>query len=192
MVVVAIAGGASGIGLNIANAILNTNHSVVILSRSEQAELTNHGVDVRIVDYNSVQRLKGALHDVHTVITYISTYDSGSLSGQLALLEAAKQSGASRFVASDWGVDCYDAIDAYSHKEVMWQAVKASGLGYTRFVTGLWMNVWGAGAVRAQEAALAGYNGPPFAIDLRAGTATLPGDGSQRLCSQKCKTWSDS
>ena len=49
-------------------------------------------------------------------------------------------------------------------------------------MNGLWMNVWGPGCIRDEEEALGAYKGrPPFAIDLKAGTAIIPGDASQKV-----------
>jgi NAD dependent epimerase/dehydratase family enzyme len=54
MVKVALAGGTSGMGLNILNAILATKkHQVVLLSRSPKPELSAKGIDVWSVDYDS-------------------------------------------------------------------------------------------------------------------------------------------
>lgn len=184
MVVVAIAGGGSGVGSNIVNAILSDRkHTLVVLSRSKQPDLTSRGVDVRVVDYGSVEGLKVALTKVHTVISCISGYGAVPLTSQLALLQAAKQTGVVRFAPSDWALDCYDAVEAYADKEAVWEAVRESGLEYTRFINGFWMNVWGPGAPRDETDARSGYQGPPFALDLQAGTLVVPGDGSQKVVS---------
>jgi uncharacterized protein YbjT (DUF2867 family) len=182
MVVVAIAGGASGLGSNLVNAILSDRkHTLVVLSRSKQADLTSRGVDVRVVNYGSVEGLKAALTEVHTVISCISGHGAAPLTSQLALLEAAKQAGVVRFAPSDFAFDCYDAVEAYADKEAVWEAVRRSGLEYTRFINGFWMNVWGPGAPRDETDARSGYQGPPFALDLPTGTLIVPGDGSQKV-----------
>jgi len=182
MVTVAVAGGTSGIGSNIVRAILATKkHQLVVLSRSEQRELSKQGVSVRIVDYTSHENLTKRLEDVHTVISCIWSFGPELATSQLALLKAAQGAGVKRFVPSDWATDRYDAISAYASKGTVWDAVKASGLEYTRFVNGIWMNLWGPGAPRNEKEALAGYSGPPFLIDLKARTATIPGNGSQKV-----------
>lgn len=183
MVTVAIAGGGSGIGLAIVQAIKDSKkHKTVILSRSNKPGIVTSGVDVRIVDYASPQQIKESLGNVHTVISCISTYDADSVSAELNLLEGAKQAGVARFVPSEWATDCHDVVELYSKKDIVWEAVKSSGLEYTRFINGLWMNVWGPGCIRDKEEALSGYKGrPAFAIDLQAGTAIVPGDGSQKV-----------
>lgn len=183
MVVVAVAGGGGGIGLDIVQAILNTKkHEVIVLSRSNQPHLTSQGIDSRIVDYGSIEQLTESLGGVHTVISCISPHGSDSTAAELALLEASKKAGAARFVPSEWNSGCNDIVHLYSGKITVWKAVQSSGLEYTRFMNGLWMNVWGPGCVRDEEAALGAYKGrPPFAIDLKAGTAIIPGDASQQV-----------
>ncbi|GAD95780.1 hypothetical protein MYCGRDRAFT_108162 [Paecilomyces variotii No. 5] len=183
MVRVAVAGGAKGIGLDIVQAILDTKkHALTVLSRSDQPSLISKGIDIKVVDYSSVQQLKDALGGVHTVISCLAAYGSDTAAAELALLEAAKQVEAARFVPSEWNSACNDVVDLYSGKETVWKAVQSSGLEYTRFVNGLWMNVWGPGCPRDEEEALGAYKGrPPFCIDVRAGTALIPGDGSQRM-----------
>ena len=183
MVAVAVAGGGGGIGSDIAQAILKTKkHSLIVLSRSAQPNLTLQGVDVHIVDYSSVEQLTSSLKGIHTVISCIAAYGNTSTASELALLEAAKQAGAIRFVPSEWNSDCHDIVQLYAGKSIVWKAVRSSGLEYTRFTNGLWMNVWGPGCVADEEKALGAYGKrPAFAIDLKAGTAIIPGDASQKV-----------
>ncbi|KAJ5802369.1 uncharacterized protein N7503_004819 [Penicillium pulvis] len=183
MATVVIAGGGGGIGLEIVRAILDTKkHDLIVLSRSEQPSLTTRGVEVKIVDYKSVEQLQNALEGVHTVISCIAAYGDDSTAAELSLLEAAKVVGATRSVPSEWNSACNDIVDLYAGKELVWKAVQSSGLQYTRFVNGLWMNVWGPGCIRDEDEALGAYKDrPAFAIDLKAGTAIIPGDMSQKI-----------
>ncbi|GIK05565.1 hypothetical protein Aspvir_009678 [Aspergillus viridinutans] len=187
MVTVAVAGGGSGIGLDIVQAVLDAKkHDVIVLSRSDQPHLSSQGADVRVVGYGSAEDVRESLRGVHTVISCIAAYGSNSTTSELALLEAAKQAGVARFVPSEWNSDCYDVVDLYSGKGIVWKAVQSSGLEYTRFINGLWMNVFGPGCVRDEEEALGAYKGrPPFAIDLKAGTAIITGDASQMVVISK-------
>jgi uncharacterized protein YbjT (DUF2867 family) len=181
MTTVAVAGGTTGIGSNVVREILATNkYKLVVLSRSEKPDLTRLGVSVRVVNYTSHEQLVKALEGVHTVISCIWSYGPDLVTSQLALLKAAQQAGAKRFVPSDWATDRYDAVTGYSGKITVWNAVQASGLEYTRFINGIWMNVWGVGAP-AEAEAVAGYTGPPFLIDLKARTALIPGSGTQKV-----------
>lgn len=182
MVTVAIAGGTTGIGSNVVREILSTNkHRVVVLSRSERPALEENGISVRVVDYNSPQSLKTGLQGVHTVISCIWSFGPDFGPSQLALLKAAEDAGVKRFVPSDWATDHYDSVSAYTAKATVWNAVKASGLEYTRFINGIWMNLWGLGTPRNEAEAVAGYSGPPFLIDIGKRTALIPGDGSQKV-----------
>lgn len=182
MVTVAIAGGTTGIGSNVVREILATKkHRVVVLSRSERPALEEKGVSVSLVDYSSAQSLETALQGVHTVISCIWSYGPDFGTSQLALLKAAEDAGVKRFVPSDWGTDHYGSVNAYAAKTTVWNAVKASGLEYTRFINGIWMNLWGLGTPRNEAEALSGYAGPPFLIDMKKRTALIPGDGSQKV-----------
>ncbi|UKZ49229.1 hypothetical protein TrVGV298_003474 [Trichoderma virens] len=179
MVTVAIAGGGSAMASNIIAAILATKkHQLVILSRSPRPELEEQGAIVKIVDYSSHEQLTNALQGVHTVLSCIWAYGPAVGTLQIALLEAAKEAKVKRFVPSEWSIPAYDQVAYYKSKEPVWEAVKRSGLEYTRFINGLWMNVWAPGAPRDEVVARAGYQGPPFLLDINSGSITIPGDGS--------------
>ncbi|KAL7927056.1 hypothetical protein ACQKWADRAFT_308974 [Trichoderma austrokoningii] len=182
MVTVAVAGGGSTIASNITDAILaSKKHQLVVLSRSPQPDLESKGAAVKVVDYASHEQLTKALEGVHTVLSCIWTYDSAIATSQLALLEAAKEAKVKRFAPSEWAIPAYDKVSYYKVKESVWEAVKKSGLEYTRFINGLWLNVWGANAPREEAVARAGYLGPPLIFDIKAGTASIPGDGSCKM-----------
>lgn len=182
MVTVAISGATSTIGSNLVDEILSSKkHHLVVVSRSEQLALTNRGAEVCIVDYEKADELSEALRGVHTVISCIWAFGPEMASSQLSLLGAAKTAGVKRFVPSDWAVDQYQAITAYNPKAVVWDAVQASGLEYTRFINGIWMNAWGVDAPRDQAEALSYYTGPYFLVDVKAGKATVLGDGTQKV-----------
>ncbi|KAL7904268.1 NAD(P)-binding protein [Trichoderma velutinum] len=181
MVTVAVAGGTTGIGSNVVRGIRDSGkHDLVVLSRSKRPELEEQGVTVRVVDYESPDQLKEALQGVHTVISCIWSFGPDFALSQLALLEAAKAVGAKRFVPSDWATDKYESVAGYAGKITVWDAVQKSGLEYTRFIPGLWMNEWAVGATRSPNEALAGYRGPPFLLDLKKRTLLIPGDGNQK------------
>ncbi|KAK5993732.1 Oxidoreductase BOA1 [Cladobotryum mycophilum] len=180
MVTVAIAGASSGMGSTILSEILATGkHKVVVLSRSEQPSLEKEGVIVRAVDYKSIDQLTEALRGVHTVISCVWSFGPEVTTTQLALLEASKAAGVKRFVPSDWAINKYDIVDYYANKAPVWKAVQESGLEYTRFICGIWMNCWGSGA--PNDEAVAGYRGPPFMIDFKNRTVSIPGDGTQKV-----------
>ncbi|PNP46088.1 hypothetical protein TGAMA5MH_02123 [Trichoderma gamsii] len=182
MVTVAIAGGNSTIASNIINAILaSKKHQLVVLSRSPQPDLEEKGAIVRVVDYESHEQLTKALEGVHTVLSCIWSYGPTIATSQLALLEAAKEAKVKRFAPSEWAVPAYDKVSYYKVKESVWEAVKKSGLEYTRFINGLWLNIWAADAPREEAIGRSGYLGPPIIIDIKAGSASIPGDGSRQV-----------
>jgi uncharacterized protein YbjT (DUF2867 family) len=182
MVTVAVAGGGSAIASNIINAILESKkHNLVVLSRSAQPDLEAEGAVVKVIDYDSHEQLTAALEGVHTVLSCIWSHSAAIATSQLALLEAAKEAKVKRFVPSEWAVPAYNKVSYYKAKETVWEAVKKSGLEYTRFLVGLWLNIWAAGAPREEAVGRSGYRGPPIIVDIKAGTAQIPGDGSCRV-----------
>ncbi|KAH6609065.1 nad-p-binding [Trichoderma cornu-damae] len=182
MVTVAIAGGGSSIASNIIPAILAAKkHQLVILSRSPRPDLEKQGAIIKVVDYSSREQLTKALDGVHTVISCIWSYGPELAGSQITLLEAAKEANVKRFVPSDWGIPAYDKISTYKPKAAVWEAVQASGLEYTRFIPGLWMNVWAVGAPRDEAGGRSGYEGPAFLVDIQGGSILIPGDGSCKL-----------
>ena len=194
MPTVALAGATTGLGLTILRHLASspTNpHTLILLSRSPQPTWSARGVAVRIVDYADPQTLTAALAGVHTVLSLIGGSASALRSGQLALVEAAKQAGVKRFAPSEFALagGGYD-IELYAGKKEVWDAVVGSGMEFTRFSCGVFMGVLGTGTPKGvtlvgeregagsgQEEALGGLRAWDFVVNLKAGTADLPGDG---------------
>jgi uncharacterized protein YbjT (DUF2867 family) len=180
MVKVAVAGGSSGIGLYIVEAIVqNGEHEVVVLSRKASVpHLAALGVTVHAVSYDDPASLAMALRGVHTVISTINGLDAGSMVGpQLALLDAAVTAGARRFAPSEFvfanrsGADV--PIELYKLRLPVAEAARASGLEYTLFQNGLLMNYLASGTAGT------GHMRPlRFIFDVENCKATIPGDGS--------------
>lgn len=182
MVKVALAGASSGLGLSILQAIRATNkHTLMLLSRHAQPSLSTLGIAVHPVTYTDHAHLVRLLRGVHTLISTIATFDSSLLTTQLALLAAAKEAGVKRFAPSEYAGASNEGVDGYAYKEAVWEAVRASGLEYTRFACGLFMNLFVTGTPRGEEAALAGLSRWDFVVNIRAGTADVPGDGEARV-----------
>ena len=178
MVKVAVAGGTGGIGKHIVEAILATKkHDVVVLSRSSTHDLLeSKGVKVVAVSYADATSLDNALQGVHTVISTIGGLDYDSwVTPHLALLEAAKRAGVRRFVPSDWsfrGLPNYPIV-LYSNKAPVEEAVRKSGLEYTIFELGVFMNYLASGTPGV------GYLRPlKMVLDVENCTAMVPGDGN--------------
>jgi hypothetical protein len=202
MVVVALAGAMSGLGLTVLRHLAsspsnneNSTHTFVILSRSPQPAWAARGVTVREVDYDSHSSLVRALDGVHTVLSFIGGSASALLNSQLALVSAAKEAGVQRFAPSEFALRGGGyALDLYAGKRDVWDAVVASGMEYTRFSCGIFMGLLATGTPKGvtdvgaregagsgEEEALAGLRPWNFVVNVKAGTADLPGDGKGKV-----------
>lgn len=178
MVKVAVAGGTGGIGLHIVEGIVESGkHEVVVLSRrASHPALDKLGVRVIAVSYDDSTALVKALEGVHTVISTINGLDVDAMTKpQLALLDAAVKAGATRFAPSEFAVRAIpdNPIELYRLKWPVAEAVKKSGLEYTTFENGIFMNYFASGTPGI------GHLYPLKALfDVEKCKATLPGDGS--------------
>ena len=185
MVKVALAGATgSGLGATILSAILETRkHDVVVLSRSPNPSLTAKGVQVRPVSYTDHASLTAALHGVHTVLSTIGSAGNQNdmRDSQLAVIAAAKEAGVKRFAPSEFAIKEYQDWDFYAGKIPVLEATKASGMEYTQFTCGIFMNYLGTGTPKEGTEVLSGLRPWNFVINTKAGTADLPGDGNTKL-----------
>jgi len=181
MVYVAVVGGTGRLGSRIVKAILATNsHSVLVLSRGPALpELLKMGAKYVTVDYEDHKSLVEALQGVHTVISSVFSLDQEQLaSSQLTLLNAAAEAGVKRFAPSEFAVVAIpnEPMVLYRAKLVVAAAVVKSGLEYTQFQNGIFMDYFICGAKGV------GYLYPfKFVIDVENCTATIPGDGSAEV-----------
>jgi nucleoside-diphosphate-sugar epimerase len=184
MVVVAIVAPTSNIGSHLIQALQNTHHQVVAISRSPQPQLVAQGIPTHVATYLPfghaalVVFLKA--HKVHTIICGIWSL-TGFVDSHLAILAAAKEAGVHRFAPSEWAVPVYQTIGLYAMKLELWQACLKSGLEITRFHCGLWTNTLGYGATKEPAEALGGYSGPTLGIQVDKGTATLVNGGNDEV-----------
>lgn len=195
MVTVALAGATTGLGQVVLNRFLAQNkaakHTLVLLSRTPQPHLTALGVHVRIVDYTDHATLVASLSGVHTLLSFIGGAASTLQTSQLAIISAAKEAGVVRFAPSDYAGVGYKGIDLYAGKAVVWEAVKQSGLEYTRFSCGLFMDILATGTPKVvvsedgenegEREALGGLRPWNFVVNVKAGTAELPGNGNAKV-----------
>ena len=100
---------------------------------------------------------------------------------QLAIIAAAKEAGVKRFGPSEYAVREYEDWDFCAGKIPVWEATKTSGLGYTEFTCGVFMNTLGTGTPKGEVEALGGLRPWTFVIDMKARTADLPGDRNSRM-----------
>lgn len=198
MVTVALVGASSGFGRTMLMTFIhhnNNKHKLVLLSRSEQPEFAAQGVDVRPVDYNNHAQLVQALEGVHTVLSVIGGSPEAIRDAQLALLPACKEAGVKRFAPSEYAGTTNEGIDLYAGKKEVWQATQKSGLEYTSFSCGLFMSVLATGTPKplteigqregrktGEEEALAGLRPWNYVVNMKAGTADYPGDGTAPMC----------
>lgn len=179
MVKVAVVGTGS-VGRHIIDAILATKkHELIVLSRSPNAVIESQGATVIPVSYTDPSSLEAALQGVHTVISTLADFTGGVgwLEPQLALLAAAKKVGVKRFAPSEFGGRSFQTdinLPGFGHKLQVQKAVRESGLEFTLFECGMFMNYFAAGTpglgyLRAMGAA---------AVNVEQCSAQLAGDGS--------------
>lgn len=179
MVHVAIVGASSGFGRTLLyHFVEQGKHQITVLSRSANSSSSPHSVAVKAVDYDSHSSLVSALQGVHTVIITLASYDDSFRTSQLNVLAAAKEVGVRRIAPSEYALTGYGGIDLYKPKAAVWEAVKQSGLEYTNFACGIFMNGLSTGTPKGEEKALAGLRPWNFIFNVKSGTADIPGDGS--------------
>ncbi|KAI6878800.1 hypothetical protein KC360_g6746 [Hortaea werneckii] len=207
MVTVALAGATTGFGLTVLRTFLHLNSSLepnrrynfVLLSRSPQPEWSAKGLEVRQISYENHTHLVSALKDVHTLISLIGGDVSALRNAQTSLLVAARAADVKRFAPSEYAGMGYEGIDLYAaSKAHIWTqclvAKQETGMEVSRFNCGLFMSILATGtskgitevgrregAETGEEEALAGLRPWNFVLNLRAGTADLPGDGSAKV-----------
>jgi hypothetical protein len=177
---VVIAGGTGCVGQNIVDAILATDkYSVIVFSRRDSLSLIAKGVTVVSVDYNDHKQLVQALQDVHTIISCIADLNESCRDAQLALLKAALAAGVKRFAPSEWAgpSEKNTAIELYTRiKRPVVDAVKNSGIEYTLFFNGLFMDYF-ANPQKSNP-----YLEPmAFGVDINQCTAWFAGTGDELI-----------
>ncbi|KAJ5592598.1 hypothetical protein N7537_009502 [Penicillium hordei] len=179
MVVVAVAGGSSGLGLTIVQALTaQGKHEVLILSRKENTELGKRlGALVVAVDYRSAKSIESALeaNNVDTVICTISS--QGDLEPEQNLILAADRSPITRriipsiFAGFTYPVKYPDSSPVAKAKSEAIKAVKRTSLEYTAIYNGIFLDYYAAPQLKA--------NIPPWPlfVDILHESAAVPGSG---------------
>ncbi|KAK5164560.1 uncharacterized protein LTR77_009766 [Saxophila tyrrhenica] len=200
MPTVALAGATTGFGLTLLHTFHHLNslsphpHTLILLTRTPQPSLSRLGIAVRPVSYTNHAELVTALEGVHTVLALIGGSLEAIENAQLALIDAATEAGVKRFAPSEYAGRDNVSVDLFAGKEVVWKAVRKSGMEYTRFSCGIFMSVLATGTPKplteigkregcetGEEEALAGLRPWNFVVNMKAGTADLPGDGTPEL-----------
>jgi len=178
---VCVAGGTGGLGYFIAKALCQKKSEipmVTILTRPESEkdqtkrahldELRRLGAKTVTVDFSNVSDLRKALEGFECVVSALSIMALGR--EQLNLIEAAKTAGVKHFCPSEFGVDttlpeCRD-IAFLEPKRAALEALKKSGMSYTVFITGFFIDT---------------FFTTWFGWDIEQGKATVPGEGKEKI-----------
>ena len=181
MVKVAIAGATGHIGSQLVEALAaGKKHDIIVLSRAPNPldeTFRSLGAELRPISYSDPASLEKALAGVHTVVSTIFSLDPDVLLNcQLALLDAAKRTGVKRFVPSEFNVlgKHDDPIEMYRPKAHVSDAVRKSGLEYTLFENGIYMNYLATGTPGLGPASPIN-----FVVNVGECTADIPGTGEE-------------
>eukprot|EP01137_Pigoraptor_chileana_P020730 Opistho-2@83492 len=123
---------------------------------------------ITCADMENIDQLAVSMTGSEIVISTIG--GSGHVVRQLSLIQACKIAGVRKFVPSEYGID-FDAIQGplmpiFEGKKVVHDALKESGLDYTFYVAGFFMDT---------------IFSEFFGLNFGSGKATIPGDGNT-LC----------
>ncbi|CAF1214042.1 unnamed protein product [Adineta ricciae] len=182
--IIVVAGGTGGIGRHIVDGIVNTKKFIVkVFSRQDPStlrDLTEKGVIVVQVDYSNHELLVKELQGVHTVIVTLISLDESSIYSQINLLNASLEAKVKRFAPSEWAGKHEETspIELYKFLKLpVREKVKASGIEYTIFVNGIFMDYF-ASPQRASASL------PPLTVgvDFNTCQADLFGTGNEPFC----------
>lgn len=182
--VVVVAGGTGGIGRHIVDGIVSTKkYTVKVFSRQESSassDLTAKSVEVVKVDYSDHVSLVKELQGVHTVISCLLAVDGSYIQVQSNLLEACLEAKVKRFAPSEFSGNSGPGtvIEFFREWKIPFrEKVKASGIEYTLFITGIFMEYF-ASPQRASGSI------PPIiiGIDFNKGEADIVGTGDDPIC----------
>ncbi|CAH0014482.1 unnamed protein product [Clonostachys rhizophaga] len=179
MGIVAVAGGTGDVGRTIAEHLVGSGkHTIYILSRKlKQGESPVPGAKLLVIDYNDADAIAATL-DAKAVDTVISALGHG-LEGQLKLIDGAKKAlSTRRFIPSEYAA--YTPPDAEENDftiEVLRavDALRESGLQYTRFAIGVFMDYFGIPNIPSHL--------KPFVwgVNIAKRRAAIPGSGDEIL-----------
>ncbi|KFZ16703.1 hypothetical protein V502_04964 [Pseudogymnoascus sp. VKM F-4520 (FW-2644)] len=187
MVRVAVAGGTSGLGRLVVNAIVATKkHDVFVLSRKDSDVFASEP-DVKLfaVDYAVPATITAVLEEnrVDTVISCLHLNSKEASDAQLNLIEGvAKASTVERFAPSEFGLDYLEVakvdfdFHAVEFKVAAIDRLKEfPSLKYIRFINGTFMDYFGPPPNPPQ------MNVISLIIDPENSKAAIPGDGSATI-----------
>ncbi|KAF5360694.1 hypothetical protein D9756_005118 [Leucocoprinus leucothites] len=181
---VAVASVTNGLGHAITSALLDTaDIDVVLLTRSSSpntgfSKFTSRGAIVNSVDYSSIPNLTSVLDGVDTVISTMFTPNDPLPT--LNLITAAKTAGVRRFAPSEFASSTAGnaRFDIYEFKRQIQSELKRSGLEYTLFQNGIFMDYFAFGAPKPHEGPLKMF---PYIVDIASHKAIIPGTGDEKV-----------
>jgi uncharacterized protein YbjT (DUF2867 family) len=145
--IIVVAGGTGGIGRHIVDGILATKkYTVKVFSRqdpSTSSDLTAKGATVIKVDYSDRASLVKELQGVHTVIVTLISLDDSCIQSQINLLNASLEAKVKRFAPSEYAGKHGSDTTVTLYRNIKFpvrEKVKASGIEYTLFDTGIFMD----------------------------------------------------
>jgi uncharacterized protein YbjT (DUF2867 family) len=181
---VAVAGGIGGIGRHIVDGILATGkYTVKVFTRqdpSSASDLTAKGAVVVKVDYSDHTSLVKELQGVHTAIATLFSNDDSFIQSHLNLLDACLEAKVKRFAPSELSGNngSNTVIQLYRElKTPVREKVKASGIEYTLFLTGIFMDY-----CASPQKASSSLNNLIIGVDFNKGEANIVGTGDDPFC----------
>lgn len=182
--IVVVAGGTGGIGRHVVNGIVAAkNYTVKVFSRqgsSSSSKLTIEGVQIVHVDYSDHASLVKELQGVHTVIVCLISLDESCIQSQINLLNACLEAKVKRFAPSEWaGINGANSIiQLYRElKTPVYEKVKASGIEYTLFTNGIFMEYFAS-----PQKASPSLPALTVGVDFNQGQANFVGTGDEPFC----------
>ncbi|EXL40687.1 hypothetical protein FOCG_16839 [Fusarium oxysporum f. sp. radicis-lycopersici 26381] len=171
---VAVAGGSSGLGRTMVDALeAAKTHDYIILSRKAT------GPETRAVDYSDVNSLTSLLESeqVGTVISMLPIDNDESGQAQLNLIAAAERSTCTkRFLPSEFGMvytkDNITHVPSYQWKLKAVDALEKTNLEFSLVSIGLFLDYWAVPRIPTHIRAA------NIIIDPENNAAVIPGDGN--------------
>ncbi|KAL4992794.1 hypothetical protein BDW68DRAFT_148851 [Aspergillus falconensis] len=151
MVKIAIAGGTSGVGQEIVDALVATGkHEILLLSRKDapSTPLPDHVAWIK-TDYSDTDNLAAILKGVHTVLSFVIEQETETSPVQRRLIDASIAAGVKRFAPSEWASSTFDLVPWYAYKSSIRTYLSEINkekkvLEYALFQPGLFTNYLGA------------------------------------------------
>ncbi|KAF5609115.1 SDR family [Fusarium subglutinans] len=174
MGIVAVAGGSSGLGRTMVDALeAAKTYDYIVLSRKA------NGPETRAVDYSDINALASLFdsEQVDTVISMLPIDNDESGQAQLNLIEAAERSTCTkRFLPSEFGMvytkDNIAHVPSYQWKLKAVEVLEKTNLEFSLISIGLFLDYWAAPRMPTNIRAA------NIIIDPENNAAVIPGDGN--------------